>query len=80
MSENMAPPPTTAVSNPPLQPMPANLGAGDVIRASAMPNLPPPTQGLASLLILGIFERLGEARLDSFEHHHGLIEATKRAL
>jgi gamma-glutamyltranspeptidase len=42
-------------------------------------NLPPPTQGLASLLILGIFERLGEARLDSFEHHHGLIEATKRA-
>lgn len=43
-------------------------------------NLPPPTQGLASLLILGLFERLGEAKLDSFAHHHGLIEATKRAL
>lgn len=43
-------------------------------------NLPPPTQGLASLVILGLFERLGSARLDSFEHHHGLIEATKRAL
>ncbi len=43
-------------------------------------NLPPPTQGLASLLILGIAERLDEARLDSFEQHHGLIEATKRAL
>ena len=42
-------------------------------------NLPPPTQGLASLLILGIFERLGSFKLDSFEHHHGLIEATKRA-
>lgn len=42
-------------------------------------NLPPPTQGLASLLILGIFERLGPVKLDSFEHHHGLIEATKRA-
>jgi len=42
-------------------------------------NLPPPTQGLASLMILGIFERLGPAKLDSFEHHHGLIEATKRA-
>ncbi len=43
-------------------------------------NLPPPTQGLAALLILGLFERLGRAGLDSFEHHHGLIEATKRAL
>lgn len=42
-------------------------------------NLPPPTQGLASLMTLGIFERLGQARLDSFEHHHGLVEATKRA-
>lgn len=43
-------------------------------------NLPPPTQGLASLLILGLFEKLGPAALDSFGHHHGLIEATKRAL
>ena len=45
----------------------------------AVANLPPPTQGLASLIILGIAERLDEARLDSFEQHHGLIEATKRA-
>jgi len=45
----------------------------------SLANLPPPTQGLASLLILGIVERLDDARLDSFEHHHGLIEATKRA-
>ena len=32
-------------------------------------NFPPPTQGLASLLILGIFEKLGVARAESFEHH-----------
>ena len=43
-------------------------------------NAPPPTQGLASLIILGIFERLGVTRGESFEHIHGLIEATKRAI
>jgi gamma-glutamyltranspeptidase/glutathione hydrolase len=43
-------------------------------------NSPPPTQGLASLLILGIFDRLKVRRKDSFEHIHGLIEASKRAL
>ncbi len=42
-------------------------------------NCPPPTQGLASLIILGIFARLGVTRCDSFEHIHGLIEATKQA-
>lgn len=42
-------------------------------------NFPPPTQGIASLLILGIFERLGVTRGDSLDHHHGLIEAVKRA-
>ena len=42
-------------------------------------NLPPPTQGLASLLILGLFERLGVAGADGFDHVHGLVEATKRA-
>lgn len=43
-------------------------------------NMPPPTQGLAALVILGLFERLGRVERDSFAHHHGLIEATKRAL
>ena len=43
-------------------------------------NAPPPTQGLASLILLGIFDRLGSARPESFEHIHGLIEASKRAL
>ena len=42
-------------------------------------NFPPPTQGLASLMILGIFERLGIAEADGFAHVHGLVEATKQA-
>jgi gamma-glutamyltranspeptidase/glutathione hydrolase len=43
-------------------------------------NLPPPTQGLASLLILAIYDRLrGEAAAESFAHVHGLVEATKQA-
>lgn len=42
-------------------------------------NMPPPTQGIASLIILGLFDRLKVARAESFEHIHGLIEATKRA-
>lgn len=40
---------------------------------------PPPTQGLSTLMILGIFERLGVKEPESFAHVHGLIEATKRA-
>ena len=40
---------------------------------------PPPTQGLATLMILGIFERLGVTEPEGFAHVHGLIEATKRA-
>jgi len=42
-------------------------------------NLPPPTQGLSSLMILGLFERLGVSQGESFAHIHGLIEATKQA-
>jgi len=42
-------------------------------------NTPPPTQGLASLLLLGIFERLRPIKPESFAHVHGLTEATKRA-
>lgn len=42
-------------------------------------NLPPPTQGLASLMILGIFSRLGVRDADGFEYLHGLVESTKRA-
>ena len=42
-------------------------------------NMPPPTQGLASLMILGIFERLGVDTGEGFAHVHGLVEATKQA-
>ncbi|MDE1928466.1 MAG: gamma-glutamyltransferase, partial [Burkholderiales bacterium] len=49
------------------------------LRDATLYNLPPSTQGLASLMILGIFERLGVAQGEGFEHLHGLVEATKRA-
>ncbi|GAA0594194.1 gamma-glutamyltransferase family protein [Caenispirillum bisanense] len=44
-------------------------------------NTPPPTQGLASLMILGLYERLRVApeQAEGFAHIHGLIEATKLA-
>lgn len=42
-------------------------------------NFPPPTQGLASLLILALFSRLGVAAAEGFDHIHGLVEATKQA-
>ncbi len=42
-------------------------------------NMPPPTQGLASLFILGCFDRLGIQQAEGFEHVHGLVEATKQA-
>ncbi len=42
-------------------------------------NAPPPTQGLASLIILALFERLRVQEGESFAHVHGLVEATKRA-
>ncbi|QID17550.1 gamma-glutamyltransferase family protein [Nitrogeniibacter mangrovi] len=42
-------------------------------------NLPPPTQGLAHLMILGIFEQLGITEAEGFDYVHGLVESTKRA-
>ena len=49
------------------------------VRDGVVYNLPPSTQGLASLMILGIFERLGIAQAEGFEHIHALVESTKRA-
>lgn len=49
------------------------------LRDATVYNLPPSTQGLASLMILGLYERLGVAEGEGFAHLHGLIEATKRA-
>lgn len=42
-------------------------------------NMPPPTQGLASLMLLGIYERLGIENAETFDYVHGLVEATKCA-
>ncbi|HEX6981025.1 MAG TPA: gamma-glutamyltransferase family protein [Alphaproteobacteria bacterium] len=42
-------------------------------------NLPPPTQGLASLLLLSVYDRLGVETAEGFEFLHGLVEATKQA-
>ncbi|OJY32844.1 MAG: gamma-glutamyltransferase [Rhizobiales bacterium 65-9] len=49
------------------------------IKGATLYNCPPPTQGLASLIILGLFDRLEARSAGSFEHLHGLVEATKRA-
>ncbi len=38
-----------------------------------------PTQGIASLLILALFDRIAATDGDGFDHIHGLIEATKQA-
>ena len=42
-------------------------------------NQPPPTQGVSSLAIIGLFDRLGVQEAETFDHVHGLVEATKRA-
>ncbi len=42
-------------------------------------NLPPPTQGLASLILLGVYARLKVPEADTFAYVHALVEATKCA-
>ncbi|CAN5291873.1 hypothetical protein BH10PSE15_BH10PSE15_11610 [soil metagenome] len=49
------------------------------IAGAALYNSTPPTQGIASLLILALFDRLEAAECDGFDHVHGLVEATKQA-
>jgi len=49
------------------------------VREARLYNLPPPTQGVASLLILALLDHRDIGRADSFEHIHGVVEATKRA-
>ena len=49
------------------------------LRRATVYNKAPPTQGIAALLILGIYEKLGITGSEGVRHHHGLIEATKRA-
>lgn len=49
------------------------------LQSSKVFNLPPPTQGLASLLILAIYDQIYHADLSTAERVHYLIEATKEA-
>ncbi len=49
------------------------------LKAARLFNFPPPTQGLSSLMILALFERLGVTEAEGFDHIHGLVEATKQA-
>ncbi len=55
-------------------PLAVNLSVGTAY------NLPPPTQGLASLMILALFDRIrGDVEAETFAHVHGIVEATKQA-
>ena len=49
------------------------------IRGGTIYNAPPPTQGLASLIILGVLDRLALAEDGSVGFVHAIVEATKRA-
>ena len=42
-------------------------------------NLGPPTQGMSSLAILGIYDRIKNEACDDFDFVHRLVEATKQA-
>lgn len=44
-----------------------------------MYNMTAPTQGVSSLMILGLYDRLGITEPEGFAHIHGLIECTKQA-
>lgn len=56
------------------EPLAVRLGCGSVY------NVMPPSQGMASLMILGIFDRLGCREAEGFAHLHGLVESTKHAI
>jgi gamma-glutamyltranspeptidase/glutathione hydrolase len=49
------------------------------IQGARLYNTQPPTQGVASLLILALFDRLQAQAPGGFDHVHGLVEATKQA-
>jgi gamma-glutamyltranspeptidase/glutathione hydrolase len=49
------------------------------LRCGTVYNVPFPTQGLASLIILGVFERLDCPASEGFPFVHGLVESTKQA-
>jgi oxamate amidohydrolase len=56
------------------EPLQIELPSGTVYNTDA------PSQGVASLMILALFARLGVTEAEGFNHIHCLVEATKRAL
>ena len=56
-----------------VKPLDLTLASGTIY------NMPPPTQGLASLILLGVYEQLGIEVAEGFDFVHGLVEATKCA-
>ncbi|HSS65304.1 MAG TPA: gamma-glutamyltransferase [Gammaproteobacteria bacterium] len=56
------------------EPLSVALGCGTVY------NVMPPSQGMSSLMILGIFDRLHCDEAEGFSHLHGMVEATKHAI
>ncbi|MGA7229668.1 MAG: gamma-glutamyltransferase [Xanthobacteraceae bacterium] len=56
------------------EPLRVGLASGTLFNTDA------PTQGAVSLMILALFARLGVREAEGFDHIHGLVEATKRAL
>jgi oxamate amidohydrolase len=56
------------------EPLRIDLPSGSIYNTDA------PTQGVVSLMILALFDRLGVNEPEGFDHIHGLVEATKRAL
>ena len=56
------------------EPLRVTLPSGTLYNTGA------PTQGVVSLMILALFARLGVTEPEGFDHIHGLVEATKRAL
>ncbi len=49
------------------------------VKVGQLFNMPPPTQGLASLMILALFDRMRIKTADDFKYLHAIIEATKQA-
>ncbi len=56
------------------EPLRVSLPSGTLYNTDA------PTQGVVSLMILALFARLNVTEAEGFDHVHGLVEATKRAL
>lgn len=56
-----------------VKPLSSRLSCGTVY------NLPPPTQGLTTLMILSMFDRLGISEADGFDYLHAMVEITKQA-